>query len=215
MKLSILVWILASLALTSLPAFAQTYAYDAAGRLTSVDYGGGVVTTYTYDPGGNITQIETTAGGGPTIYCTAKVNSAGCAPSVGFSGSPSASAGSGFSITATNVLDNKFGLLFYSLTGAQAAPFQGGILCAKPPHVRTDIQSSGSGSSPGCQGTSGSTGSFDFDFNAYIASGKDPSLTPANAAGKTVNAQFWSRDPGFAPPNNTNLTDAVEFTIGP
>ena len=215
MKLLVLACISSILVLAPPPAAAQAYTYDAAGRLTSVDYGGGVVTTYTYDPSGNITQIETTAGGGPTIYCTAKVNSAGCAPSIGFAGSPSASAGSGFSISATNVLDNKFGLLFYSLNGAQAAPFQGGILCAKPPHVRTDIQSSGSGTSPGCPATSGSTGSFDFDFNAYIASGKDPSLTPANAAGKTVNAQFWSRDPGFAPPNNTNLTDALEFTVGP
>jgi hypothetical protein len=69
--------------------------------------------------------------------------------------------------------------------------------------VRTSIQNSGG--SPACGGA------FSFDFNAYIASGADPALV----SGQQVWSQYWSRDPGFAPPDNTNLTDAVEFTIQP
>ena len=62
-----------------------------------------------------------------------------------------------------------------------------------------------SGGTPPCGG------SFRNDFNAYVASGKDPALI----AGQQVNGQYWSRDPGFPPPNNTGLTDAIEFTIEP
>jgi hypothetical protein len=54
-------------------------------------------------------------------------------------------------------------------------------------------------------------GSFQIDFNAYIASGKDPALV----SGQQVWVQTWSRDPGFAPPNNTSLSDAVTFTLCP
>jgi catechol 2,3-dioxygenase-like lactoylglutathione lyase family enzyme len=138
-----------------------------------------------------------------SIYCTAKTNSAGCVPSIATSGTPSASAGSGFTIKTSNVLDNKFGKHYYSTTGANKAPFQGGFLCLEPPLVRTPVQNSG-GASP-CGGV------YVIDFNAYIASGKDPSLVP----GQQVWVQTWSRDPGFAPPNNTSLSDAVSFTLCP
>jgi Tol biopolymer transport system component len=38
-----------------------------------------------------------------TVYCTAETNSKGCAPAIAFTGTPSASAGSGFTVGATNV----------------------------------------------------------------------------------------------------------------
>jgi len=141
--------------------------------------------------------------GSSTVYCTAKTNSAGCLPSIAFSGTPSASAGSGYVLSASQILDGKFGVLFYGKSGAAAVPFQGGTLCAKAPLVRTTLQLSG--------GTPPCGGAFAMDFNAWIASGKDPGLV----AGQQVNAQYWSRDPGFPPPDNTSLTDAVEFTIAP
>ena len=140
-------------------------------------------------------------GGTPTIYCTAKVNSAGCTPAIAFTGTPSATSGSGFQISASNILPNKFGLLFYGKSGPAASPFQGGTVCATPPLARMMLQNSGGASPCG--------GSFSLDFNAYIASGADPALV----SGQPVNAQYWSHDPGFAPPDNTNLTDAVVFTI--
>jgi len=139
--------------------------------------------------------------GSVSIYCTAKVNSLGCTPAIGFSGVPSASAGSGFTIGATNILAAKFGLLFYSKTGANASPFQGGFLCALSPLVRTPVTNSGGGA--GC------TGSFQIDFNAYIASGKDPALV----SGQQFWSQWWYRDP--ASPSTTGLTDALTATVCP
>jgi len=141
--------------------------------------------------------------GASNNYCTAKTNSAGCVPSIATSGTPSASAGSGFTITTSNVLDNKFGLYFYGKNGPSSVPLQGGILCAAPPLVRTLVQNSA--------GTAPCGGAFQIDFNAYVASGKDPALV----AGQQVWVQTWSRDPGFAPPNNTSLSDAVSFTLCP
>jgi hypothetical protein len=140
-----------------------------------------------------------------TIYCTAKVNSAGCTPSIHAAGTPVAGAQGGFEIFATKLLNTKFGLMFYGTSGPANFPFQGGTLCVQPPQVRTDTQNTGGGGTPPCGGY------MTLDFNTYTASGVDPQLV----AGQTVWAQYWSRDPGFAPPNNTNLTDAVRFTIDP
>jgi hypothetical protein len=141
--------------------------------------------------------------GSSSTFCMAKTSSAGCGPSIAASGNPSASAGSGFTITTSNVLDNEFGLYFYGKSGPNNAPFQGGILCVQPPLVRTMLQNSG--------GTAPCGGMYQIDFNAYVASGADPALVAA----QQVWIQTWGRDPGFAPPNNTSLSDAVSFTICP
>jgi hypothetical protein len=148
----------------------------------------------------------TGSGSTPIIYCDAKLNSLGCSPQIGFLGTPSASAGSGFFVQASAVMNRKSGFLVYGTTGGQAARFFGGTLCVQSPLHRTPPQSSG-GSAAG----SDCTGVYSFDFNARIASGIDPLLV----LGATVNAQYYSRDPGFAMPNNIGLTNAIEFTIQP
>jgi len=165
------------------------------------DYAGGtsVPTEEHYFDNHNVVPI----GGSPATYCTAKTTSNGCVPSIGFAGSPSASAGSGFLITASQIEPNKFGLFFYGKTGPQAIPFQGGFQCANPPLVRTPPQNSG--------GAAACSGTYSMDFNTYIASGTDPALV----AGVTVDGQYWFRDPGFPQPNNTALTNALDFTINP
>jgi hypothetical protein len=104
-----------------------------------------------------------------TIYCTAKVNSQGCTPAIASSGVPSASSASAFDITAANVLNNKNGLYFYGTSGALAAPFQGGFLCVQAPIQRTVVQPSGGNPPP-----SDCSGSYTFDFNAWIQGGTDP-----------------------------------------
>jgi hypothetical protein len=142
----------------------------------------------------------------PEARCSAKTNSSGCTPTLGFAGTPSASAGAGFVIASTNVLNHKSGMFVYGLNGLQQAPFAGGTLCIRPPFRRTPP--TGSGGSP--TGTDCS-GVLTFDFNAFAASGADPALV----AGVTVDGQFWSRDPDFAPPNDIGLSRAAHFGVGP
>ncbi len=60
-------------------------------------------------------------------YCTAKLNSLGCTPRIGFVGFPSASAGFGFVVKAINVINNEPGLMLYGNAGRAAAPFVGGL----------------------------------------------------------------------------------------
>jgi hypothetical protein len=144
--------------------------------------------------------------GNPTVYCTAKVNSAGCTPSIGSTGIPDANLGSGFVIDVMNVLDNKFGVFFYSKTGPDNMPFQGGFLCTMPPLQRVPPSNApplNSGGIPPCGGM------FSLDFNTWIASGNDPALV----AGQQVWIQNWSRDPGS--PSTTSFSDALTFVICP
>ncbi|MFM7296108.1 MAG: DNRLRE domain-containing protein [Planctomycetota bacterium] len=141
----------------------------------------------------------------PTPYCTAKVNSLGCVPAIGSSGTADFNAGSGFPITLSNTLNQKSGLLFYGTLGPAAAPFQGGTMCVQSPVLRTTAQNSGGSATP----ANDCSGSFSYDFNVRIASGVDPLLT----VGRLVCAQYWSRDP--AATFTTNLSNALRFYIYP
>lgn len=140
----------------------------------------------------------------PTTYCQGKANSQGCVPAITSSGSPSESSAQPFTIGGNNFLNQKFGLLFY---GAQAAntPFHGGTLCVKSPITRTSVQNSG-GSSSGAD----CTGTFAFDFNAYLQSGADPALQAATH----VRCQYWSRDPNDPAGFFDSLSNALWFSIG-
>lgn len=141
--------------------------------------------------------------GASTTYCVAKLNSQGCVPEMTYSGIPSLTDPTPYTVGAISVLNNKSGLLFYGYAQA-SVPFQGGIKCVAAPTKRTALQSAGGNPPP-----DDCTGVYAYDFNARIQSGVDPSL----AAGAVVFAQYWSRDP-FAP-YTTGLTDAVSFTIQP
>lgn len=136
-------------------------------------------------------------------YCTAQVNSLGCTPQISSLGTPSATYGSGFFVQAALIRSNKAGLMFYGTAGRDNAPFGGGTMCVASPRIRTPLQASG-----GTPFVDDCTGTFSFDFNAYVATNPNPALV----LGVTVDAQYWSRDPG-AGPSNTNLTDALEFVL--
>jgi YD repeat-containing protein len=188
------------LSLGASSALAETYTYDAVGRLTSVSWPGGTTRIYTYDGRGNLVSVETLAQAPPLAYCTAKVNSAGCLPAVGSTGAPSISGGS-FVVTAANVLNNKSGLMFWGITPS-ATPFQGGIKCVAAPTVRTPVQNSGGNPPPNdCSGAY----AFGFDSAYMTAKGLAP--------GATVYCQYWTRDPSA--PFTTGLTDGLQFTVDP
>lgn len=139
-----------------------------------------------------------------TPYCTAKVNSLGCTPQIASIGLPSLSSPAPFLITASNVLNNKSGMLVYSLMSA-ATPFQGGTLCVASPLVRTSLVNSG-----GEIGVENCSGSHSYDMRARIQSGLDPNLR----AGTTVYVQWLTRDLA-SQSGPLGLTAALGVSIGP
>lgn len=135
----------------------------------------------------------------PSTYCVAKTNSQNCVPQIGWSGAPSKAIADSFVLDATNVLNNKNGLMFWGLAPANI-PFLGGTLCVQPPLKRTAVQSSGGNPPP-----SDCSGAYTFHFShAYMAAEAIPAGTP-------ITAQFWSRDPLAS--SGVGLTDAVSFTV--
>ena len=138
------------------------------------------------------------------VYCTAKVNSAGCTPAVVPNGVPRMSGNDAYFLTAINVLNNKNGLFFWGFM-PNNIPFAGGFRCVKEPIRRTPVAASGGAPFP----ANDCSGFYSFHFSqAYMVS---EGLSP----GITLYGQYWSRDPGFAPPTNVGLTDGVQFTICP
>ena len=157
------------------------------------------------------TQDPTT----PVIYCQGKVNSQNCTPSIAYSGVMSATASSGFVLSASNELNNKVGLVLYSEVGRDEITFGiGGTLCVKAPTRRSKGFNSGGNPPP----TQDCSGVFAIDFNAFGRGLLGTPPTPAaylSTMGTIVTAQFWGRDTGIAPPNNFSLSNAVQFSVGP
>lgn len=136
----------------------------------------------------------------PVAYCTPKVNSQGCTPSIFATGTPSFSANT-LRVRATNVLNQKSSVLFWGFA-PNAAPFQQGTLCVRPPTIRTPVQNAG-----GNPGADDCSGNYVFHFSgSYMTSlGLSPS--------QRVYCQYWTRDP--ASPSTTGLTDGLWFTTCP
>ena len=147
----------------------------------------------------------------PTSYCTAKLNSLACTPAISASGVASASAGSGFVVSATNMINNKSCLMFYGTTGPGNGAFQGGTLCVNPPVKRTPGTNTFGNPPPNdCSGAP----AIDMNLFAVGGLGGTP-LTALTVAGTVVNCQWGGRDPGFPSPNNAQLSDGLEYTICP
>ncbi|HUR27956.1 MAG TPA: hypothetical protein VM509_07210 [Planctomycetota bacterium] len=148
----------------------------------------------------------------PTSYCTAKVNSLGCLPSIASTGVPSATATSGFIVTCSNVVNQKPGSIIYKVGGSAASlPFTGGTLCVGPTGIRRTITQSSGGSSLPAHDCSGG---YVFDMNAFaqgaLGGNPDPALL---VPGSRVRVQWWGRDQGFAAPDNTLLSDGLEYDV--
>jgi hypothetical protein len=141
-------------------------------------------------------------------YCTAGTTTNNCVAAISATGTPSATAGSGFTITATNVEGQKSGLIFYGISGPNAAPWASGstsFLCVKPPTQRTPAQNAG-GTTDLCDGT------LSVDWNAFLAT-HPGALGQPFVGGETVHAQAWFRDPPA--PKTTSLSDGLEFVVCP
>jgi hypothetical protein len=145
----------------------------------------------------------------PTPYCTAGLTANFCEAEISSQGLPSASAPSGFTITATRVETNRQGTIFYGVNGRVAVPWYAGsssFLCVRPPLQRTGTLGSGGTVGAAC------TGVLATDWNEFAAANPGAIGAPF-APGQVVDAQAWYRDPLSVA--GSNLSDALEFTLFP
>jgi hypothetical protein len=141
--------------------------------------------------------------GMPGTYCAAKLNSQGCTPAIGFNGTPSISGPDNFFVTASQVLNQRSGLMIWSATPA-SLPALGGTLCVQM-FKRTPAQNSGGTGLPviDCSGTYG----YFFSHGYMSAQGI--------GAGTTLYAQYYARDPFQGDGTGASLSDGLEFTVCP
>lgn len=140
-------------------------------------------------------------------YCTAGTTTNGCTPSMAWSGTPSASAASGFQIICAQSEGDRYGLILYGMAPAAVswAINSTSLVCVAPPQRRTGAYSSG--------GTIGTcTGTYSLDFNAFIQA-EPGALGSPFSAGQAFYAQAWFRDHGA--PKGTNLSNGLRFTLAP
>jgi hypothetical protein len=141
----------------------------------------------------------------PVTYCTTKLNSQGCFPLICTTGTPSlGGTGTAFRIWAGSVLNQKVGLMIWGRAPA-ATPFGGGTLCVASPVTRTASQNSGGTSLPAVD----CTGTYLLQFTPAMMS------QAGLVEGDDVYSQYWSRDNGFAPPDNVGLTAGVHWKVCP
>lgn len=137
----------------------------------------------------------------PATYCTAKVSSHGCVPSIVGVGEPSVANPVGFSVTTAQLEQGKNTITFFGTT-AFGNPFQGGFLCVKPTLFRLGVKNSGGASQ--CQGT------VSYTLAELQAHGSGGALV---VPGADVYCQTWGRDPGDA--FSSSLSNGVTFMVLP
>ncbi len=144
----------------------------------------------------------------PTRYCTSSLTTNFCTPVLHASGVARAGATSGFTLAVSGVEGQRQGVIFYGLTGRTAVrwkPQSSSWWCVRNPVQRTGSQSSG-GTFGGCDGL------LSVDWSQFAAASAGALGVPF-APGQLVQAQAWFRDP--MAPGQSNLSDALEFTVQP
>jgi len=190
--------------------YGQTYTVDTVNVPTA---GGSISITATTVVGcGSLNGIQIVPArpcGSAVSYCTPGVSASGCQATLAAVGVPSASAASGFVLSAASVEGNKDGLFFFGTHGRQANPWGNGtsLQCVVPPVVRTGLMA-GSGSNGACDGV------FSADFNSlWCPACPSPQKNPG--PGALVQVQLWYRDPLNTSNQTTSLSDALELAVCP
>jgi hypothetical protein len=142
------------------------------------------------------------------LYCTAKTSSCGGTPALSSTGSPSASATSGFVVRGSGARMAKGGLVVYGPNGSGNVPFQGGILCVNATGLRRSAAVISSGGTPGnCDAH------FELDWNAFASGNAGGNPAPfLLSVGQQVNLQWWGRD---TVANGSYLSNALEYSVCP
>ena len=142
----------------------------------------------------------------PYSYCAGGASGSSCYSPICGTGTPSATASSGFVVSTSFLEGNKAGLFYFGTNGQQAQPWGNGksLQCVVGPVKRGPIIGGG--------GTNGvCDGSYSQDFNTLwtLAPSKNP------GAGAVVQAQLWTRDPLSTSNKKTILSPALQFTVMP
>jgi hypothetical protein len=154
-----------------------------------------------------IARLSTPCGCPPESYCTAGTSASGCTALLAATGTASATAGSGFVLTANGVEGSKDGLFFFGTNGRQANPWGNGtsFVCVVPPRFRAGLLI-GNGTTGACDGW------MSQDLNAHwCPTCPKPLQNPG--AGALVQAQLWYRDPLNTSNQTSSMSDAIEFTV--
>jgi hypothetical protein len=120
-----------------------------------------------------------------SIYCTAKTNSLGNKPMIGYGGTPSLAVND-FVIECVGGIPNSNAILFYG-ADQSATPFAGGKLCAAPPYHREPMKT--------------------FDALGFVT--YSIPVTP-QMVGAARFYQFWGRDKNHPDGTGILLSNAVE-----
>ncbi|MBI5431651.1 MAG: hypothetical protein HZA52_02350 [Planctomycetes bacterium] len=141
----------------------------------------------------------------PIAYGTSKLSSESCSALIGAVGVASASGLDTFRLVGELAPRGRFGCVVWGVRQA-STPFGGGTLYVQLPARRTQVADSGGNFVCGGCVCSGAW-SFAFTHEYMRAHGLAP--------GTTVYSQILFRDPGFDPPNDVGLTDALAWTLAP
>jgi hypothetical protein len=160
---------------------------------------------------------------GTPFFCTAKSGLACGTAAITFTGNSSATATSGFIVSAGPARTCKQGVLVYNTTQAPVgAPFQGGTLCVTPSQARR----AGPMDSHGTPGGAFCDGAFTIDMSSFAQGlwvvpncAGNPAGLASNAPaaylttpGQDVYCQFWGRD---SVATGSFVSDGLHYVVGP